>query len=97
MSNGCGPKWLPDWINKLLFGWFFEASCNKHDEGYAEGGGEARRRQCDKKFLEAMHKDALRHRGPKRLVMLVLSRLYYLGVRSFGWLSFKYTRFNHEA
>ena len=41
-GNGCGPDWVPRKIKSLLFDWFFEASCDKHDAGYAEGGDEAR-------------------------------------------------------
>lgn len=33
---------------------FFTASCEKHDFGYWKGGDEARRKECDEKFLRAI-------------------------------------------
>lgn len=90
MSNGCGPGWMPKKVTSVLFDWFFEASCNKHDEGYAKGGDSARRKVCDKKFYAAMKKDADRHKGAKRLAMKSQAGIYYLGVRAFGWLHFNY-------
>ena len=71
MSNGCGPQWferfaLTRWFREYLFDWFFEASCNKHDEGYAQGGDEIRRFECDWKFYqvhEARHTQTERHQA----------------------------------
>ena len=89
--NGCGPGWIPAAVTSLLFDWFFEADCDKHDEGYEEGGDEARRKVCDDKFFAAMKRDTLRHRGAARLVRWVQAGSYYGVVRLFGWALFNYT------
>lgn len=89
-SNGCGPSWLPQWLISFLFNWFFEASCNKHDEGYREGGDEVRRFECDWKFLQAMRRDTLRYRGVKRLARWCQAIIFFVMVRAFGWLQFNY-------
>ena len=88
--NGCGPEWLPQWIKSALFDWFHEASCDKHDEGYAEGGNEARRAECDRKFWEAMTRDSLRHNGLSRFVRLSQAVVFYGLVRALGWMQFNY-------
>ena len=36
---------------------FFEASCDLHDFGYWKGGDEARRKECDEKFLQKILED----------------------------------------
>jgi hypothetical protein len=89
-GNGCGPDWMPIWSKELLFNWFHEASCNKHDIGYEEGGDEARRIECDKKFLEAMRRDSFKQRGPFRLLYLVQAYSYYGLVRAFKGKQFNY-------
>ena len=89
-GNGCGPSWMPRWIKSALFDWFFEASCARHDEGYEEGGTEARRKVCDDKFLEAMRMDTLRYRGAQRLLRWSQAYVFYAMVRVFGWMTFKY-------
>lgn len=88
--NGCGPSWLPRKIKSALFDWFFEASCDKHDEGYTKGGDEARRKVCDDKFLAAMRRDTLKQRGLKRGIRWVQAYAFYGAVRVFGWSSFRY-------
>lgn len=90
-TNGCGPEKWPLWVKELLFNWFFEASCNKHDGGYQEGGNEARRKECDAKFLAAMLRDS--KRLPLLLQPLAVAEAYifYLIVRKFGAKSFNYT------
>ena len=90
MSNGCGPKWLPNFIKDWLFNWFFEASCDIHDMGYKVGGNERRRYVCDFKFWQAMKKDTLRFRGVPRLVRWSQALLFYSLVRMFGWTRFNY-------
>lgn len=92
MGNGCGPEVLPVWLKDLLFNWFFEASCNRHDEGYAQGGDEIRRFVCDWKFYLAMHRDALRQRGLSRLIRFAQALVFFALVRAFGWLVFNYTK-----
>ena len=88
--NGCGPGWLPRWVKSLLFDWFFEASCNRHDEGYTEGGDEVRRFECDWKFWLAMKRDTLRYKGLSRLIRWVFAVSFYYAVRLFGSTRFNY-------
>lgn len=93
MNNGCGPEWMPRWVTSALFGWFFEASCNRHDEGYEAGGDEIRRFECDWKFYQAMRRDTLKHKGVKRLLRWVQAVIFFKVVRVFGWMRFNY----HES
>ncbi len=92
MGNGCGPEWVPRKLKSLLFDWFHEASCAKHDEGYEEGGDEARRKICDKKFYESMKRDSNKHRGLSRLVRRTQAIIFYNLVRIGGKNSFNYTK-----
>lgn len=89
-SNGCGPKWVPTVIKDLLFNWFFEASCDKHDANYKRGGTEEVRKYYDELFLGAMRRDALRKRGLQRLLRWSQVYVYYALVRIFGSWSFNY-------
>lgn len=93
--NGCGPEWMDKWgwsrkLQDGLFDWFHEASCDKHDEGYAEGGGRKRRKVCDEKFLDAMLRDSDVLRGTKRSIAMSQAYAFYGLVRAFGWLHFNY-------
>ncbi len=88
--DGCGPEWIPKVIKDALFNWFFEASCHKHDAGYAEGGDESRRKICDRNFWLAMRRDALRYEGITRLLAWTLAIVYYVLVRTLGWTAFNY-------
>ena len=89
-ANGCGPSWMPGWLKKILFNWFFEASCNKHDIGYTKGGGEIRRFECDWKFGQAMKRDIRRLAWYLKPVALFVGLAFYFMVRTFGWLQFDY-------
>lgn len=89
-SNGCGPAWLPQLFKRLLFDWFFEASCNKHDEGYERGGDEVRRFECDWKFWQAMRRDTLRFKGIKRGAAWLCAVAFFVIVRAGGWSRFNY-------
>mgnify|MGYP003647906136 FL=1 len=89
-GNGCGPAWLPRWIKSILFDWFFEASCDKHDVGYTQGGDEIRRFECDFKFWRAMKRDTLQYSGARRLARWCQAVVYFCLVRLFGWLYFDY-------
>lgn len=91
-SNGCGPYWMPRWLTGLFFGWFFESSCNKHDEGYTQGGDEIRRFECDWKFLQAMRRDIKRIKWYWRLLARPVAYLFFGLVRMFGWLYFSYLK-----
>jgi hypothetical protein len=94
MGNGCGPSWLPRWLKSLLFDWFHEASCAKHDEGYEKGGAEADRLRCDQKFLEAMLIDTLAQPWWIRPYYGIQAYLFYAIVRVFGWVQFNYEKNN---
>lgn len=96
VPNGCGPSWMPRIIKDLLFNWFFEASCDRHDEGYSEGGDEVGRFECDWKFFLAMRRDYLRHQGIKRFLMSTQALLFFITVRAFGWTRFKYRQNRHD-
>lgn len=90
MDNGCGPVWFPQFLKDWLFNWFFEASCNKHDEGYRNGGDEVRRFECDWKFWQAMKRDTLKQRGLKRFIRWLQALLFFMFVRTLGWTRFNY-------
>lgn len=93
-GNGCGPKWLPKWATNLLFGWFFEASCRRHDFGYARGGTKADKKTVDKGFRMAMLRDAERlaeqHKYAKHITAWFVAELFYFSVKTMGWMQFKY-------
>ena len=89
-GNGCGSAKWPVWLKDLLFNWFFEASCNRHDQGYNEGGDEARRLHCDLKFLRAMWRDTFRGSLPLVPVKLLQALAFFFIVRSIGWRRFNY-------
>jgi hypothetical protein len=89
--NGVGPWWFPSWARRLLTwlsGLFFdEASWVKHDEGYAAGNPS--RCECDRKFLQAMLRDASETGTTLRVfACLGLSVFFWIMVRLFGWLSY---------
>lgn len=90
IPNGCGPAWIPRWLTSLLFNWFFEASCIKHDEGYKKGGDEIRRFECDWKFLQAMRRDTKKVRWWLRPIVYVEMLAFFGLVRIGGWLHFNY-------
>jgi hypothetical protein len=87
-GNGCDPAFFPDWLTRLLFGWFFDASCRRYDFGYARGGSEA-----DRGFYLAMRNDANRYADKaeiKYILAFALAVAFYRFVRLFGWLRFYY-------
>ena len=92
MPNGCGPSWMPRKIAWLFFGWWYEASCDKHDVGYNKGGDEVRRFECDWKLLLAMLSDATRLKWYARLLAYPVAILFFVLVRLFGWIYFNYTK-----
>lgn len=85
--NGCGGE--GSWI-RPPYRIFFEASCNKHDKSYEEGGNAARRLECDTKFFAMMMKDTWKKKGIKRLYYQCWAIIYYLGVRLGGKKYFNY-------
>lgn len=85
--NGCGGK--GSWINPPNF--IFEASCNKHDEGYNVGGDDARRFECDGKFFIMMIKDTFIVKGWfKRMYFQAWAFTYFIAVRIFGKKFYNY-------
>ena len=98
--NGCGPKsWESNAIGRaglwairhLLLGWFYDASCDRHDEGYREGGDDTRRKVCDDKFLSAMKTDVQRLTPILRPIAYPVAYGMYAAVRLGGKSSFNYT------
>lgn len=89
-GTACGPNWLPAPARKLMFGWFFEASCIKHDDGYREGGSEFRRWECDYKFFRAMLRDTFRTKSWSLVPKFGLAVGFYAAVALGGWTSFNY-------
>lgn len=81
---------MPRWIKSILFDWFFEASCNKHDVGYILGGNEMRRLYCDWRFLQAMTRDVKRLNPVLMPFAMLEALVFFLLVRLFGWMSFNY-------
>ena len=84
----CGPSYFPQVVNNLLFGWFFSTSCERHDTNYKLGGSEEDRLRYDIEFTKAMLEDALSSKYTTLALMLI--PLYYLAVRSLGWITFNY-------
>jgi len=88
MPNGFGPeswpKKLQQTFNRFSTHYFDEASANKHDEGYKLAIKS--RWHCDKRFLQAMLRDASKQeRFSKIFICLILAITYWLSVRLFGW------------
>lgn len=85
--NGIGPSWFPAWLRKLLthFGssFFHEAAWDKHDIGYANA--DPSRSTCDRKFLQAMLRDASKTSTTFRIfACTVLAWFFWICVRCFG-------------
>ncbi len=99
MANGCGPQWMDrwratkkvkDWTAEKALGWFFNASCNRHDEGYDKGGDWAWKLYCDMRFLDAMLHDSSRLLVHKRIGAIFVALVYFVFVLLGGWFSFTY-------
>lgn len=93
-GNGIGPKWFPKWLRRALtrFGstFFEEAAWDKHDEGYA--AGTPSRVECDRKFLQAMLRDASRTTTTPRIAACcILAWVFWAFVRVFGWMTYRYS------
>lgn len=87
MTNGIGPSWFPSWLRKYLtkLGSFFfeEAAWEKHDEGYSVA--DPSRSTCDRKFLQAMLRDASKTTTTLRVLLCTLiAWFFWCCVRMFG-------------
>ncbi len=92
MGNGLGPIWFPAPVRAILTRlsalFFSEAGWEKHDEGYARGY--PARAVCDRKFFQAMLRDASRVETTGRVwVCIWLAGFFWLMVRLFGWASYR--------
>ncbi len=92
--NGLGAWWFPAplraWLTRKSAAFFDEASWVKHDIGYA--AGHPARHICDRKFLQAMLRDASRGQRPAKSAILAL--LFWVCVRIGG--GFSYARDNRK-
>ena len=93
VANGLGPWWFPAFIRNFLTRlsrrFFNEAAWEKHDVGY--GRGVVSRAECDRKFLQAMLRDASQTTTTLRVFACVgLAFFYWFMVRLFGWGSYNY-------
>lgn len=80
--GGCGPGRIGD---KLILDGRFGEACNAHDDNYATTG--LTRRVSDKLFLAAMQEAAVGSRWHR-----FWARVYYRGVRMFGWPSWQWAQ-----
>ena len=80
ISNGCGTKNLR--ISVPVF--TYEEACIRHDFDYSIGGNRRDRLVADKRFLYGML-DA-----SDGWVNKIKARIFYMLVRTFGWISFNY-------
>lgn len=70
---------------------FHNASCKVHDDNYKEGGTREDRMSADVGFLWRMCQDASKQQtlwGKRKAIYSAI--VYFLLVRMFGWLSFKW-------
>lgn len=92
--NGCGGRnsKISKILAKFFSGFFFEASCEKHDFWYFKGWDEARRKECDIKFLKAMKRDVQRQFFLFRPYFYLIAYCFYFAVRIFGKKHFNYIK-----
>ena len=96
--NGVGPWWAPGPVRSALTalsGLFFsEASWMRHDLGYARG--RPARRECDRRFLAAMLRDASRLESEWKMAgASVLAWVFWVAVRVGGWTAYGHRRDRH--
>lgn len=86
--NGLGAWWFPapfrNWLTRKSKQFFDEAAWEKHDIGY--GRADPDRATCDRKFLQAMLRDASRQDRPALTAMLAL--FFWVCVRIGGHWSY---------
>ena len=92
MANGCGPKWLPQWVKDGVgLNCYFKEECDLHDGDYAKGGSEIAKFVYDWRFLLSMKKKANTFKGFDKYARLVVAQCFYWWVRNAGCFSFNYT------
>lgn len=94
MSNGCGCE---SGILKYIrppHAKMFYAACVKHDNAYDWGGDAEARKRADKElFRDCMKISSRRTKNAlKRLYFACIAILYYVSVRIFGWIYFKWQK-----
>lgn len=86
--NGLGAWWFPNpvrvWLTKKSAEFFDEAAWQRHDRGY--NLAIVSRETCDRKFLQAMLRDASRSHRPARTAVIAL--FLWVCVRVGGSLSY---------
>ena len=92
--NGCGAcKGLFKFL-KPPHPKFFKEQCNIHDEHYNIGGNRIDRKISDlilyRDMIKLVKKYFYKRKPLSKLWYLILCRVYYIGVRLGGWLSFNY-------
>lgn len=63
-----------------IFGVDISKICRKHDSDYDKGGIKADRLKADVKFYNNL----------KNKVGVIIAFIYFMGVRLFGWMHFKW-------
>lgn len=70
---------------------FHTASCLIHDQNYEAGGNKMDRMTADTGFLWRMLSDANKQESLQKKKLAVYTAIvYFLAVRLFGWISFKW-------
>jgi len=69
---------------------FYNASCKIHDENYEIGGNAEDRLRADVGFLKHMLIDINDFKKNDKRTATLWACLYYIGVRSLGWISFNW-------
>lgn len=97
-GNGCGPKLHGTWAGRMLsrvvpdglHSWSFALPCWFHDYAYGCGGGAAARRAADwnlsRNIVTAISEGGGSASAPR---IFGIALLYWLGVRSGGWMAFR--------
>tara|TARA_R100001530_G_scaffold57223_1_gene41635 strand:+ start:680 stop:1024 length:345 start_codon:yes stop_codon:yes gene_type:complete len=65
----------------------FAEVCNNHDNDYYWGGSNVNRKKADKKL-----RDGIVEKNPDSKFYFLISRLYYIAVRIFGWTRYRYNQ-----
>lgn len=91
-GNGCGPSWMCRGLKDLLFNWFYETSCDKHDNCYLKGTTELNRLSCDWNLFKTMLRDAGKLNKTSRLIAYPQAIIFFIVVLLLGW-----TRFNYKG